>query len=129
MTETITRLFDTPELARQAAGELELAAVPRAAISIIAPGPDRGAILDALARAGVAQEEAEAFAEAVGSGGSVVSVRVEKERMAAVCAALDSVPFVNLQPRRVSYQVHGDRDAADGSQPPSEQAITHDRAR
>ncbi|WP_206240028.1 hypothetical protein [Novosphingobium terrae] len=129
MTETITRLFDTPDLARQAAEELERAAVPHAAISILSPGQERDVILDALTRAGVAQDEARSFAEAVGSGGSVVSVSVEKDRMAAACAALDSVPFINLQPRRVSYQVSGESHAVDGATPPSEQDITHDRAR
>lgn len=132
MTETITRLFDTPALARQAAGELERAAVPREAISIIAPGPDlhgRDALLAALMRAGVDAQDAQPLAEAVHRGGAVICVTVDQDRLGQACAALHSVPFIPLQPKRASYQIGGTSPAAEGATPPDEQAISHDRAR
>ncbi|WP_068089842.1 hypothetical protein [Novosphingobium rosa] len=132
MTETITRLFDTPALARQAAGELERVGVLREAISIIAPGPElhgRDALLAALTRAGIDPQEAQPLAEAVHRGGAVIRVNVAQDRLAEACAALDSVPFITLQPKRASYQISGTSPAADDATPPDEQAISHDRAR
>jgi hypothetical protein len=132
MTETITRLFDTPALARQASGELERAAVPREAISIITPGPDlhgRDALLTALTRAGVDPQDAQPLAEAVHRGGAVIRATVDRDQLSQACAALGSVPFIPLQPKRASYQIGGTSPATEGATPPDEQAISHDRAR
>lgn len=131
MTETITRLFDTPALARQAAGELERVGVPREAISIIATGQEslgHDALLAALMQVGGDPQEARPFAEAVHRGGAVIRVTVDQDRLAEACAALDSVPFINLQPKRASYQISGTSPASEGTAHPDEQAISHDRA-
>jgi hypothetical protein len=106
--------------------------VPHEAISIIAPVPElqgHDALLAALTCAGVDPQEAHPLAEAVHRGGAVIRVTVDQDRLAQACAALDSVPFITLQPRRASYQISGTSPTAEGITPPNEQSISHDRAR
>lgn len=66
-----------------------------------------GGIVGALTHAGVSEEEAHVYAEAVRRGATLVSAKVADERVALVEAGLASLPTVDIAARGASYRQAG----------------------
>ncbi len=66
-----------------------------------------GGIVGALTHAGVSQEEAEVYAEGVRRGGTLVSAKVEDNKVSSAEAALNSVAHVDITARGAGYRESG----------------------
>ena len=88
-----------------AAGWLASAAV--GAIVGGAVGGAAGGIVGALTNAGVSNEEAHVYAEAVRRGGTLISAKVADDKVAEVEAALGETPYVDVAGRGAAYRSAG----------------------
>lgn len=66
-----------------------------------------GGLVGALTNAGVSKEEAEVYAEAVRRGGTLISAKVEDDKLASAEAALESLAHVNIDARGERYRQNG----------------------
>ncbi len=66
-----------------------------------------GGIVGALTHAGVSEEEAHVYAEAVRRGSTLVSAKVADDRVALAEAGLANLPAVDVAARGVSYRAAG----------------------
>jgi hypothetical protein len=88
-----------------AAGWLASAAV--GAVVGGAIGGATGGLVGALTNAGVSEAEAEVYAEGVRRGGTLVSAKVEDDKLSSAEAALNSVASVNIGERGAGYRQSG----------------------
>ncbi len=72
-----------------------------------AVGGTAGGIVGALTNAGVSKEEADVYAEGVRRGGTLVSAKVADDKLAAAEAAINALPFVDVEDRRTLYRDSG----------------------
>jgi hypothetical protein len=72
-----------------------------------AVGASAGGIVGALTNAGVSEEEAHVYAEAVRRGGTLVSAKVDDDRLATAETALNAIPSVDIAERGASYRASG----------------------
>jgi hypothetical protein len=88
-----------------------------------------GGLVGALTNAGVSQEEADIYAEGVRRGGTLVSAKVDDEKLAGAETALAATPYVDIASRGAAYRQSGwtrfDADAP----PYTEEEIIAERSR
>jgi hypothetical protein len=70
-------------------------------------GSAAGGIVGALTNAGVSEEEAHVYAEAVRRGGALISVKVADEKLAQATAVLNASPHVDVVERGATYRAAG----------------------
>ena len=75
-------------------------------------GAAAGGLLGALTGAGLSEAEAEAYAEGVRRGGTLVSARVEEDRADRALAVLDRHGSIDLDERADEADLRGDTDHA-----------------
>jgi hypothetical protein len=88
-----------------AAGWLASLAVGAGAGVVV--GAIGGGLLGALTNAGVSEQEAHVYAEAVRRGGTLVSTKVADDKRAAATAALAEAPSVDIARRGAQYRAAG----------------------
>ena len=88
-----------------AAGWLAAAAVGAVTGAVVAGAA--GGLVGALTHAGVSQQEADFYAEAVRRGGTLVSAQVPDDKVAAAELALKETPYVDVAARRDAYRASG----------------------
>jgi hypothetical protein len=88
-----------------AAGWLAALAVGAVAGGVV--GGAAGGLVGALTNAGVSEEEAHVYAEAVRRGGTLVSAKVADDKLAAAEAALRTATYVNVAQRGAQYRAAG----------------------
>jgi hypothetical protein len=66
-----------------------------------------GGIIGALTNAGVSEEEAHVYAEAVRRGGALISARVAQDRLAQAEAVLNASPHTDVAARGETYRAAG----------------------
>jgi hypothetical protein len=88
-----------------AAGWLAAAAVGAVTGAVVAGAA--GGLVGALTHAGVSQEEADFYAEAVRRGGTLVSAQVADDKAAGAEMALKETPYVDVTSRRQAYRDSG----------------------
>jgi hypothetical protein len=66
-----------------------------------------GGIVGALTNAGVSQQEADVYAEAVRRGGTLVSAKVDDDKLIQAEAALGRTPYVDVTARGAAYRADG----------------------
>jgi len=108
-----------------AAGWLAAAAV--GAVVGGAVGAGAGGIVGALTHAGVSQEEAEVYAESVRRGGTLVSAKVENDKVALADYILDRFGYVDIRDRRSAYENAGWTHFNAQSGPYSDEEIAAER--
>jgi hypothetical protein len=108
-----------------AAGWLASAAVGALVGGAVVAGA--GGIVGALTHAGVSQEEADVYAEGVRRGGTLVSAKIEDDKLAVADAALANIPFVDVGARRDMYRRSGWTHFDDSAPPYTEEQIAHER--
>ena len=72
-----------------------------------AVGGTAGGIVGALTNAGVSREEADVYAEGVRRGGTLVSAKVPDEKLTEAEAAINALPYVDVNARRTLYRDSG----------------------
>ena len=110
-----------------AAGWLASAAVGALVGGVVVAGA--GGIVGALTHSGVSQEEAEFYAEGVRRGGTLVSAKVDDDKVAIAQSALDSQPYVNVADRRAAYAQEGWTRFDENAAPYTQDEIDRERAR
>ena len=118
--QTITKVYDRHEQARQAVNELEGAGIASSEISLLAnkhvgekyadvdnaseaaAGATTGGIVGALVDAGVPEEHAHVYSEAVRRGGTLLSVRTDEIRAEKVRSILDR--YQPIDPARLGAE-------------------------
>ncbi|MDY0871521.1 general stress protein [Dongia rigui] len=108
-----------------AAGWLAATAVGAAAGAIA--GAIGGGIVGSLTRSGVSEEDAHLYAEGVRRGGSLVSVRVEADREAAVEQILHAHDHVDLAARGGALRDNGWRQFDESGRAFSEEELARAR--
>jgi hypothetical protein len=88
-----------------AAGWLAAAAVGAVVGGAVAGAA--GGLVGALTNAGVSEEEAHVYAEAVRRGGTLVSAKVADEKLAQAEEALRATPYVDVIERGAAYRASG----------------------
>lgn len=109
-----------------AAGWLASAAV--AALAGAAVVGAAGGLVGALTHAGVSQEEADVYAEGVRRGGTLVSAKVDDDKLAAAEAALNAIPYVDVASRGAAYRQSGWSKFDPQAQPYTDDEIVAERA-
>lgn len=66
-----------------------------------------GGLVGALTNAGVSQQEADVYAEGVRRGGTLVSAKIDDDKLAGAEAALRTIPFVDVATRGAAYRQSG----------------------
>jgi hypothetical protein len=99
----------------------------RSALWWAARSAGAGGIVGALTHAGVSQEEADVYAEGVRRGGTLVSAKIEDDKLAVADAALANIPFVDVGARRDMYRRSGWTHFDDSAPPYTEEQIAHER--
>ena len=84
-----------------------LASLAVGAATGVAVGAVGGGLLGALTNAGVSEQEAHVYAEAVRRGGTLVSAKVADDKKAAAMAALADAPYVDIARRGAEYRAAG----------------------
>jgi hypothetical protein len=110
-----------------AAGWLASAAVGALVGGVVIAGA--GGIVGALTHAGVSQEEAEFYAESVRRGATLVSAKVDDDKVALAQTAFDSQPYVNVAARRAAYVDEGWTRFDENASPYTQDEIDRERAR
>lgn len=110
-----------------AAGWLASAAVGALVGGVVVAGA--GGIVGALTHAGVSQEEAEFYAESVRRGATLVSAKVDDDKVALAQTALDSRPYVDVAARRAAYADEGWTRFDENAPPYTQDEIDRERAR
>ena len=88
-----------------AAGWLAAAAVGAVTGAVVAGAA--GGLVGALTHAGVSQEEADVYAEAVRRGGTLVSAKVDDDKVGLAEIALNATPYVDVAVRGAAYRASG----------------------
>jgi hypothetical protein len=86
-----------------------------------------GGIVGALTHAGVSQEEADVYAEAVRRGGTLVSAKVADDKIAAAETALGETPYVDVTQRGAAYRAAGWTGFDPAAAPYSETEVEKER--
>ncbi|MET0429754.1 MAG: hypothetical protein ABW026_14815 [Microvirga sp.] len=110
MTKTITALFHSEQHASDAASHLEQAGVARSAIDIWSTPHNLAPLLEDL---GVQRTEAEAYAEGVRRGGSVVIVKDEGAAVDRIITVLDREGVLDLDAEQAAWRAEGRRETAE----------------
>ncbi|MBP2311134.1 DUF2382 domain-containing protein [Azospirillum soli] len=87
MTTTVIGLYQTPEPARRARGELTKNGCPAGSIQLF--DTQQKDMVRKLADLGIDEEDGEAFSGAVAKGAAVIAVEVEDDRAEDICALLE----------------------------------------
>jgi hypothetical protein len=66
-----------------------------------------GGLVGALTNAGVSKDEADIYAEGVRRGGTLVSAKVDDDKLASAESALDAIPYVDIASRGAAYRQSG----------------------
>jgi hypothetical protein len=88
-----------------AMGWLVSTAVGAVAGSVVAGAA--GGIIGALTNAGVSEDEAHVYAEAVRRGGALISVKVADDKLVQADAVLNAAPHVDVVERGAAYRAAG----------------------
>jgi hypothetical protein len=102
-----------------------LAATAVGALAGAAAGGAAGGLVSWLTESGVSEEHAHVYAEGVRRGGTLVTVRVEDDRVGAVEAIMERNQTVDLDARRTEYNDAGWRSF----DPEAEPYLPTDRSR
>lgn len=88
-----------------------------------------GGLVGALTNAGVSREEAEVYAEGVRRGGTLVSAKVDNDKLAAAEAAISALPYVDVAVRGAAYREAGWSRFDEAAAPYTDEEIEAERAR
>jgi hypothetical protein len=108
-----------------AAGWLASAAVGAVVGGAVVAGA--GGLVGALTHAGVSQEEADIYAEAVRRGGTLISAKVDDDHLARADAALAHVDTVNVATRGKYYRSTGWNGFDANAKPYTDDEIARER--
>jgi len=86
-------------------------------------------VVGALTNAGVSREEAEVYAEGVRRGGTLVSAKVDDDKVRAAEAAISSLPIVDVTARGAAYRETGWDHFDESAAPYSDDEVEIERAR
>ena len=86
-----------------------------------------GGIVGALTNAGVSKEEADVYAEAVRRGGTLVSAKVDDDKVAEAEMALGETPYVDVAERGAAYRAAGWAGFDPAAAPYSETEVERER--
>lgn len=87
MTTTVIGLYQTPEPARRARGELTKSGCPAESIQLF--DTQQKDMVRKLADLGIDEEDGEAFSGAVAKGAAVIAVEVDDDQAEKICALLE----------------------------------------
>lgn len=87
MTTTVIGLYQTPDPARRARGELVKNGCPEDSIQLF--DSPKGDMVRSLAELGIDEEDGNAFSGAVAKGAAVIAVEVEDDRAGEICDLLE----------------------------------------
>lgn len=110
-----------------AAGWLAAAAVGAAVGGAVVGAA--GGVVGALTHAGVSEDEAHVYAEAVRRGATLVSAKVSDDRAALVEAGLANLPAVDVAAREAAYRQEGWAGYDPGAPAYSAEEVARERAR
>ena len=88
-----------------------------------------GGLVGALSNAGVSREEAEVYAEGVRRGGTLVSAKVDDDKLVAAESALTAIPYVDVAARGAAYRASGWKRFDENAPPYTDKEIEVERAR
>jgi hypothetical protein len=108
-----------------AAGWLAATAVGAVVGGVV--GGAAGGLIGALINAGVSEEEAHVYAEAVRRGATLVSAKVSDDKLALAEEALRATPYVNVAQRGAAYRENGWTGFDPAAQPYTEEEIETER--
>jgi uncharacterized protein (TIGR02271 family) len=113
MTKTVTSLFRDEQQANAAVSRLEQAGIPRGSANVWSTADD---LDDVLEDAGVSRSDADAYAEGVRRGGSLVVVECDDGKVDQVVSILDHEGVMDLDDQQSSWRSEGwqGRDASSG---------------
>jgi hypothetical protein len=94
-----------------------------------AVGGAAGGIIGALTNAGVSEEEAHVYAEGVRRGGTLVSAKVEDDRLAEAQSVLNATPYVDIAARGAAYRESGWARFDETARPYTDDEIEQERRR
>jgi hypothetical protein len=126
MTKTITALFHTEQHAADAAGHLEQAGVARSAIDIWSTPHNLAPLLEDL---GVQRTDAQAYAEGVRRGGSVIIVKDEGPAVDRIISILDREGVLDLDQEQAAWRTEGWQETAEAIGGRAPDAPGHGRVR
>jgi hypothetical protein len=110
-----------------AAGWLASAAVGALVGGAVVAGA--GGIVGALTHAGVSQAEADVYAEGVRRGGTLVSAKVDDDKVAVASSAIDRLSYVDIGVRGDAYRADGWTRFDENAPPYTDDEIIRERAR
>ena len=110
-----------------AAGWLAATAVGALAGAVV--GGAAGGIVGAMIESGVPEEDANVYAEGVRRGGSLVTARVDEDKVVASQAVLSRSNTVNVTSRRAAYTADGWNRFDENAQPYTPSQIADERLR
>ena len=104
-----------------------LAATAAGALAGAAAGAATGGIIGALTDSGVSESEAHVYAEGIRRGGSLVTARVENERVGEAVAILDRHRPVDADARAAAYRNDGWDGFDSSSKPYTREQVDRER--
>lgn len=110
-----------------AAGWLVATAVGAVAGAVV--GGAAGGIVGAMIESGVPEQDAHVYAEGVRRGGSIVTAKVEDDKVAASQALVNSAQAVDLADRRTKYTAEGWSRFDETADPYTPEQIAAERGR
>jgi hypothetical protein len=108
-----------------AAGWLAATAVGAVVGGVV--GSAAGGLVGALTNAGVSEEEARVYAEAVRRGGTLVSAKVADDKLMEAEEALRASPYVNVAERGAAYRASGWNGFDEAAEPYADREIEAER--
>ncbi|NLS00408.1 hypothetical protein HGP17_26570 [Rhizobium sp. P38BS-XIX] len=106
-----------------------LAATAAGAVAGAVAGGAVGGVVGALIKEGVPEEDAHLYAESVRRGASLVTARVEDDRVSQAQSIIESHRLVNLSERRASYAEEGWSRFDESADPYTDEQIAMERER
>ncbi len=88
-----------------------------------------GGLVGALTHAGVSKEEADFYAEGVRRGGTLVSAKVDDDKLGSAEVALNAIPYVDIATRGAAYRQSGWSSFDPEAAPYTDDEIASERAR
>ena len=88
-----------------------------------------GGLVGALTNAGGSKEEADVYAEGVRRGGTLVSAKVDDDKIASAESALNAIPYVDIASRGAAYHQSGWSSFDPKAAPYTDDEIVAERAR
>jgi hypothetical protein len=88
-----------------------------------------GGLVGALTHAGVSKEEADVYAEGVRRGGTLVSAKVDDDKLASAETALNAIPYVDVASRGAAYRQSGWTGFDAAAAPYTDDEVLAERAR